>query len=422
MPMTATLRTPARPELAAARRKRMRKADLAAGLLAAVLAVMPLALPAGAQSADGQSESDGRVLSEAEMLLAGAEANRIDVILVMLNKGVDANARAKGGYTALIAAAGNGSMDALDLLLARGARVNMPTDEGWTALMEAVAREQEEAARRLLRAGADVAMREKRHGSTVLMVAARTDTPALVSELLANGADPNVSETAKGLTPLHLALSSQRLRSVEAVGELLVAGADPAKAARDGYTPLMSAAESGMLDKLSLILSEKVDVTAVTQDGRTALTVAAAQDKPELVRRLLASGANAEPPEGQMTPLAAAIRAGSLECARLMIDAGAGLDRSDADGRLPLTLAVLAGQDEILEMLLERGSDPNGRNMNDGSTALMWAANTGRKSYIELLLEKGADAGIAANDGWTAGEAARMAGHDELARLLERRI
>lgn len=400
----------------------MRKADLAAPLLAALLAVTPLALPACAQSSADQSESDGRVLSEAEMLLAGAEANRIDVILVLLKQGVDPDVRAKGGYTALMVAAGRGSMDALEILLARGADVNLATDEGWTALMEAVTREQEEAARRLLRAGADVTLREKRHGSTVLMVAARTDTPALVTELLAKGADPNVSEPAKGLTPLHLALSNQGLRSVEAVGELLVAGADPSRAAKDGYTPLMSAAESGMLDKVSLILSEKVDVNAVTADGRTALTVAASRAKPELVRRLLASGAKAEPEEGQVTPLAESIRAGSPESAKLLIEAGAKLNRPDTDGRTPLTLAVLAGQDELLEMLLGQGADPNARNAKDGTTALMWAANIGRKSYIEMLLEKGADAGLQANDGWTAGEAASMAGHDEIARLLEHRI
>ena len=52
----------------------------------------------------------------------------------------------------------------------------------------------------------------------------------------------------------------------------------------------------------------------------------------------------------------------------------------------------------------------------------MWAANTGRKSYVELLIEHGANAALTANDGWTAGEAARMAGHDEIARMLERRI
>ena len=64
----------------------------------------------------------------------------------------------------------------------------------------------------------------------------------------------------------------------------------------------------------------------------------------------------------------------------------------------------------------------NGRDAGTGSTALMWAANTGRKRIVELLMERGADPTLAAKDGWTAGSAARMAGHDDIARLLEERI
>lgn len=184
----------------------------------------------------------------------------------------------------------------------------------------------------------------------------------------------------------------------------------------------MATAESGMVDKLGLILSEKVDVNAATADGRTALTIAASMAKPELVRHLLASGAAVAPPQEQVTPLAAAIRAGSLDTAKLVMEAGADPNRPDPNGKTPLILAVLGGHDELVEMLLEKGADPNGRNARDGTTPLMWAANTGRRSYVELLLQRGGDAGLKASDGWTAGEAARMAGHVEIARLLERRI
>lgn len=402
----------------------MRKADLAARLIAALLAV---SLPADHALAQSSGEAAGpdsgtKVLSDADMLLAGAEADRIDVILHLLNKGVDPDAKSKGGYTALIAASARGSMDALALLLARGADVDLANDEDWTPLMEAVSREQEEAVKHLLRAGADVNLREKRRGATALMLAAKTDSPSILAMLLGEGVDPNMAGTQDGLTALHLALSSRGLKSVESVGELLVAGADAGRPANDGYTPLMSAAESGVLDKLSLVISEKVDVNAVTEDGRTALTLAAGRAKPELVRHLLTAGADATAREGRISPLAEAVRGGSLESAKLLIEAGADPSRPDTGGKTPLILAVLGGQDALVEELLDRGADVNGRNGEDGTTALMWAANTGRKSYVELLLERGADAGLAANDGWTAGEAARMAGHVEIARLLERRI
>lgn len=142
----------------------MRKAEIAASLLTALLAA---ASPAGnlfAQQGGATEAPDGagRTLTDAEMLLAGAEANRIDVILHLLGRGVDPNARANGGFTALIAAAGRGSAEALELLLARGADADLANDEGWTPLMEAAAREEEEALKLLLRTGADVNVREAR--------------------------------------------------------------------------------------------------------------------------------------------------------------------------------------------------------------------------------------------------------------------
>lgn len=404
----------------------MKKADLAAcfflilSLAAAPPAGLAVAQPSDAPEA--REDGDGEVLSEAEMLLAGAQANRIDILLHLLGKGVDPDARVRGGYTALIAASSRGSTDAIELLLARGADVNLANDEGWTPLMEALAREREDTAERLLRAGAGVNAREKRRGSTPLMIAARTDIPGLTTLLLTEGADANAADSEDGVTALHLALASDGLKSVETVGELLVGGADAGKPAKDGYTPLMSAAESGMTDKLGLILSEKVDVNAATDDGRTALVVAAGLDKPELVRQLLDAGASAAPEGSRISPLAEAMRAGSLESARLLMRAGADPNRPDRDGKTPLILAVLGGQDALVEELLGNEADPNGRNAEDGTTPLMWAANTGRKSYVDLLLERGADAGLEANDGWTAGEAARMAGHEEIARILERRI
>ena len=89
---------------------------------------------------------------------------------------------------------------------------------------------------------------------------------------------------------------------------------------------------------------------------------------------------------------------------------------------MPLTLAVRGGFDEAVEALVEKGADVNGRNRDDGSTALMWAANNGHRSIVEYLVENGADVAIEAKDGWTAGEAARMAGHEEIANRLDRPI
>lgn len=384
--------------------------------------VLLLSVVCGAAIAQDERQPRGRVLSDVEMLMTGADANRIDVVLHFLAKGVDPNVRGKNGFTALMVAAGKGSLEVVELLLARGADVNRANDEGLTALMQAIRRGREKTAERLLRAGARLDVREKRYGLTPLMIAAKADSPDLVSSLLSNGADVNAADTKSGLTALHLAIASNALKSTIIVGELLVRGADAGKAATDGFTPLMAAIHAGSTEKMMLVLSERPDVNATTQDGRTALTIAAGRGRSELVRHLLAAGARAFPAKGGVSPLAEAVRGGSVEAVRKLVDAKVDLDQADRDGKTPLILAVLGGHDEILRLLLDRGAKVNIRDAKDGTTALMWAANTGRKSYVELLLKRGANAVLAANDGWTAGEAARMAGHEDIARLLDRRI
>jgi ankyrin repeat protein len=85
-------------------------------------------------------------------------------------------------------------------------------------------------------------------------------------------------------------------------------------------------------------------------------------------------------------------------------------------------VAATDGHDEIVGLLLERGAAVNAINGVDGTTALMWAANGGWMSVVRRLLAAGARPSIAAGDGWTAVEAARMAGHDDIVKLLEEGI
>ena len=73
-------------------------------------------------------------------------------------------------------------------------------------------------------------------------------------------------------------------------------------------------------------------------DGRPALVVAALSDQPHAVAALLEAGASVDLAEDgtSLTPLASAVIEGSLKCAERLADAGADLERADADGLTPL--------------------------------------------------------------------------------------
>lgn len=379
-------------------------------------AVAFLILVPAAVAAD--DEPKARVLTAVEMMMAGAQADRLDVVLHLLKRGVDVNSKAKNGITALIVATASGSKDVIEALLVRDADVNLANDEGWTPLMEAAYRDRPAIVKRLLRAGAKVNLVETRNGFTALMVAARGDKTGSVSALLEAGSDVNRIDKKRGASALHLALASRKKMSAQIAAELLVNGADADLRARNGDTPLMAAIRSGKLAKVTLILSENVDLEVRTDDGRSALTEAAALGHDTVVRHLLRAGA--KPSAGAVTALTEAIRAEATDVARLLIDAGADPSHPGRGGKAPLVLAVLNGDEELARLLLDKGAPINQRHAKDGTTALMWAANAGEKRLVQLLMDRGADLSIRALDGWTAGEAARMAGHNEIAKMLER--
>ncbi len=127
------------------------------------------------------------------------------------------------------------------------------------------------------------------------------------------------------------------------IEKLLKAGADANGAAPEGETALMTAARTGNVEAARVLLAHGAPVDArESWRGQTALMWAAAQNHPAMVRELLAHGADVnarsavqnwerqntlEPrekwlPPGGLTPLLFAARQGSLESARVLVEAG----------------------------------------------------------------------------------------------------
>ncbi len=279
---------------------------------------------------------------------------------------------------------------------------------GASPLADAARRQDGAGLRALLRDGADVD-RPQGDGATALHWAAYRDDVDTVRLLIASGAavDP---ANALGVTPMWLAANNGSPAVVDA---LLAAGADPDAALPSGETPLMTASRTGSAAAVRALLARRADPHAREHEhGQTALMWAAAQGHPEVVRLLLASGARVgdrsrvypqvvsssgnadrsgvfEVMQGGYTPLLFAARRGDVASARLLVAAGADVDRAAASGTSPLVVAAHSGHGALAAFLLDAGADPGAADA--GYAALHAAVLRGDPQLVRALLAHGAD-------------------------------
>ena len=108
------------------------------------------------------------------------------------------------------------------------------------------------------------------------------------------------------------------------------------------------------------------------------------------------------------------------EVARLLIERGADVvaPARNAMKVAPVHAAATQGDREMMQLLLERGADPNARQQMD-YTPLHSSANRGDHETARLLVAHGADARAKTSDGKTPADVARERGFHELAAWLD---
>ncbi len=126
----------------------------------------------------------------------------------------------------------------------------------------------------------------------------------------------------------------------------------------DGATALHLAADRGMTKLATeLARSRKAEIDAKDANGRTPLMLAAASARPEIVLVLVKAKADVQArDENELTPLHLAAEARRTDIVRLLLDAGADINARDNTGRTALSVAYAQSDDELFAALIDRGA------------------------------------------------------------------
>jgi ankyrin repeat protein len=187
------------------------------------------------------------------------------------------------------------------------------------------------------------------------------------------------------------------------------------------------AAEKGDLAGVqAAVAGDPKCIEAKGEWGCRPLHIAAEKGRVEVVGYLLEKKANPHARDWlTWTALHRSAYGGQKQTARLLLDAGAGINVKDRQGFTPLHWAVYEslgspGAADTAKLLVVRGANINARD-TEGSTPLFWAAWQGNKDLVVFLLEHGADQTLHGKEGLTPLEATGKYGSREMATLLERR-
>ena len=293
-------------------------------------------------------------LGETALMWAASE-NQAKVVTLLASRGADINARSStiqfpkdrfglegvltilphGNWTPLMYAARDGGVDAARALAKAGAEVNATDPDGTTALILAIMNAHYDTAIAILEAGADPNITDKA-GMAALYAAVDMSSLGevygmpprkvndtlkptdVMSRLIAKGAivdallksptlqrnhTPGEGQLGAGTTPL---MRAARNGDFAAMQILLAAGADPTLKQPRGTTALMMASglgrglgvfakdygtEADLRQAVELLVERNVDVNASTDDGITAIHLAAQGGLDSIVRVLAKAGA-----------------------------------------------------------------------------------------------------------------------------------
>ncbi len=182
-------------------------------------------------------------------------------------------------------------------------------------------------------------------------------------------------------------------------------------------------ASKGDVVKVQQFLDAGMDVNA-TGGSSTALMVAVAYKKADMVRYLINHGADVSISTYLGTALSIAAWSGNVDITRILLQNGANPNVAVIDGYTPLMIAAFNNRSEVIKALVESGAKIEAVHPVTAHTALSTAAYYGQKDATITLIKLGANVnyvdarGYINSHGFSALDWSQIGSHDDITKAL----
>ncbi len=185
------------------------------------------------------------------------------------------------------------------------------------------------------------------------------------------------------------------------------------------YDDFISAVKRGDAVEVSGWLKRGMDPNTIDPTGLPVLHLAARDGSLEAVKVILAAGANIDrrTVAGESALMLASIQ-GHKDVVNLLIQKEAQINHP---GWTPLIYAATTGKTEIIKILIDNHAYIDSSSPN-GVTSLMMAIRGGHVSAVRLLIEEDADVTVKNDAGETALDWAARASNTEMVRLIRSKL